>query len=357
MDKAELETLVTEANRDFTNKRRNRIVAPVGQTPPATRPRFELYHAAPSLCSYKVRFTLAEKGLPFLSHDLDIMCNNERAVPQCYRPAYMRLRMAGAPGAELVGGYTGRSAVETEGFDPAVVPTLVDHDEGRVVVDSARICEYVNDHVGSGPDLRPSDLSEQIDEHLRIVDQAPHVALLYGENPDGDFRPGGLRAAITGVHARKAVALDRMAALVPDDEALQAAYVAKKKKEAAAAEFIGTADSMGTIVGQMKEGVVALEERLEKHGGDFACGDRFTLADVVWGASLFRMKWIGIGHLFAPDSECPRVARYSERIFERPACQQTVIWWLGAHAPSPHIPEMNTIGFTLKFLRYVFLPF
>ena len=357
MDPDELERLVAEANRDFTHPRRNRVVPAPGRPPPSTPPRFEVYHAAPSLCSHKVRFTLAEKGVPFTSHDLDILRSGKRKVPQCYRPAYVRLRLAGAENPRLVDGYTGRSAVDTEGFDPAVVPTLVDHEANRVVVDSARICAYIDEHAGTGPDLQPADLAEEIGEQLRIVDRAPHVALLYGENPEGDFRPRGLAGAIEGVHARKEVSLRRMKALVPEDATLQAAYDAKIAKERAAADFVANTDSMATIVGQMREGVEALEARLDKHGGEFACGDRFTLADVVWGASLFRMKWIGIGHLFSGGDACPRVAAYAERLFERPACRQMVIEWPGAHAPSPHVPGMNTPGFTLRFFRAAFLPF
>ena len=43
-------------------------------------------------------------------------------TPENYRPEYVRMRLRGAPNARLVDGYTGASAVTTEGFDPASCP-------------------------------------------------------------------------------------------------------------------------------------------------------------------------------------------------------------------------------------------
>ncbi|MEM7412369.1 MAG: glutathione S-transferase family protein [Myxococcota bacterium] len=351
MDPTEFEALVVGANAEIERPYQD-IAAPGGPTPSA-RPRFELYHAAPSLCSHKVRFALAEKGLPFRSHALRIVPAG-RAIPHNYRPGYVRLRLAGAPGSNYVSGFTGRSSVDTEGFDPAVVPTLVDHEATRVIVDSALICDYLDREAGTGPALRPASASDAIDEQIAIVDRAPHVALLYGANPAGDHRPGLIARAIRGVHARKEVALRRaMEKLSDDDTDLRAAYESKIAKERAAARFVASPTSMGTIVGQMQEGVEALERSLEKHGGDWACGGELTLADIAWGPSLFRMRWIGIGHLFAPDGACPRVAAYAERLFARPAFRAMVVEWPGAHTPSRHVPEMNTLGFKARAIWHV----
>ncbi len=247
---------------------------------------------------------------------------------------------------------TGRSYVWTEGFECVRVSTLksrVKYDN-RMMVNSARISEYVDQESGAPSSLRPAEHSEEIDALIAIVDRAPHVALLYGANPKGDHRPGLLARLIKGVHARKEAAIRKVMATVPDDPALLEAYESKIAKERAAAEFIGAEESMGTIVGQMRDGVVEFEAHLAKHGGDWACGDRFTLADIAWAPSLFRMKWIGIGHLFAADSECPRVAGYADRVFARPAFRDMVKWWPGAHPPSPYMPEFNTLGYKAGFV-------
>ena len=61
-----------------------------------------------------------------------------------YHPDYVRLRIRGAPGREFVNGYTGRSSATTEGFDPCVVPTLVDHETDQVLIDSRFICDHID---------------------------------------------------------------------------------------------------------------------------------------------------------------------------------------------------------------------
>ena len=40
---------------------------------------FELYSAPQSTCSQKVRYTMAEKGLPFVEHKLKLFKNNSCA--------------------------------------------------------------------------------------------------------------------------------------------------------------------------------------------------------------------------------------------------------------------------------------
>ena len=128
------------SDKRLTNRATNKIIGDGG----GSKPRFELYHASLSLCSFKVRTTLAEKGLAYSSHALSIMPAG-KAIPQNYRPEYVRLRLKGQEKQKLVSGYTGASSVAEDGFDPCVVPTLVDHQEGRVVIDSKNICEFLDE--------------------------------------------------------------------------------------------------------------------------------------------------------------------------------------------------------------------
>src|ERR1700709_1196478 len=82
----------------------------------------ELYHAAYSTCSQKVRLVLAEKGLTFESHLVNL------AAKEHLTPEYLSLNPNG------------------------VVPTLV-HD-GRAVCDSSVIADYLDD-VFPDPPLTP----------------------------------------------------------------------------------------------------------------------------------------------------------------------------------------------------------
>ena len=346
-----LSELVAAANEPFTSAYRNRLVN--GGAGRGQAPRFELYHAAPSLCSMKVRTVLAEKKVPYHSHDLNLMIRKAEA-PECYLPGYVRLRLEGAPDAVLASGYTGQSSMTTEGFDPCVVPTLVDHEAERVVVDSARICAYIDAH-SEGARLIPEAMSNEVAAQVALVDQAPHVAVLYGAHPDGDMRPAGLRRNIAGVHARKIAAIEGLKSEAGGDEKLTGAYDSKIAKEAGGADFMLDADRMREAHRAMDAHVGSLEEQLAAHAGPWVLGEPFTMADVMWTISLFRMKWLGIGGAWEENASRGRVRAYVERAFERPSFRAGVFDWPGAYPPSPHVPEMSglraTIGFFLDMFR------
>lgn len=337
--------LVDAANTQMTPKFRHRVVGHSG----GEQPRFELYHSAPSLCSHKVRTTLAETGAAYMSHDMKIMPAGN-FIPQNYRPEYVRLRMMGAPEARLVDGYTGESSVTVQGFDPCVVPTLVDHEQARVVVDSQAICEYVAAQVNTKLVLVPEDMQADIARHVAIVDQAPHVAALYGAHPDKDDRPEGLRKNIAGVHAKKTRVLKALLEHVADEPDLVAAYEAKIRKEDSAGEFVIDAAGMRDAHAKMAEHVAALQTELGNHGGPWACGESFTLADITWTCSLWRMAWLGMAHVWEDDPGMTGVAEYTSRAFARPAFRASVIDWPGAHSPSPHVKEFAGLGALGSFL-------
>lgn len=316
---ADVPALVAAANASLTDPERNRTIG-------GGEPRFELYYFALSLCSQKVRATLAEAGLSYVGHDINL------SMPHLanYDPDYVRLRLAGGEGRDFAEGYTGRSSTDTEGFDPAVVPTLVDLDAGRVVVDSAHICRYLADAAPQAG-LRPAELAEAVDEEVRIVDGTPHVAIFYGAHPDGDYRPARIQKGMPGVHARKIAKLETARARVAEDPALVAAYDAKIAKERAAERFVGAPDEMRAAAREVLDLVGALETRLDADG-PWRFGEAFTLADVVWGVSLYRLAWLGMafawtgGHPLQAEPR-PRVHAYAERLFARPTFREAVIRW------------------------------
>src|SRR3546814_8149389 len=86
---------------------------------------------------------------------------------------------------------------------PLVVPTLVDHETGRILADSKAICLYLCDALSGGTDLLPADIREAVLKQVQLADTTPHVALLYGADPDGDRRPESMQAVMPGIHAHK----------------------------------------------------------------------------------------------------------------------------------------------------------
>lgn len=201
-------------------------------------PRFELFHAASSLCSQKVRTVLFEKQLPYRSNDMMILSSMgpDGVVPaEHYHPPYVRLRLIAGQEErrELVWGYSGRTSVETEGFDPCAVPLLVDYEAGRVIADSRRICCYL-DAVSRAPvQLVPEDADAraQVMHQVSIVDRIPNGTLLYGFHPDADLRPEALKTVMQTVYDHKIRALEAMIDANADDAELVAAYRAKIAKE------------------------------------------------------------------------------------------------------------------------------
>lgn len=335
---------VDAANQHLTHPLRNKVINGKG----TKAPRFELYHSAPSLCSMKCRTVMAEKGIPYHSHDMNIRIS--KGMAENYLPDYVRLRMLGAPGARLANSYTGQSSVTTEGFDPCVVPTLVDHEKEAVIVDSSRICLYLDQETGG--ELTPSALSNEIGTQIDVVDQAPHVAALYGAHPDHDPRPLSISKPIQGVHAKKIEKLETVMAAVVEEPQLVAAYEAKIAKEAAAGQFVYDADEMRAAHRAMHDHVGLLNSQLERSDGPWVMGTTYSLADIIWSVSLYRMQWLGMGAAWI--GKFPRVEAYAAKAFQRPAFQAGVIEWPAVYGPSPHVPEFSGFGPAVKFFYQIF---
>ena len=85
----------------------------------------ELYHAAHSTCSQKVRICLAEKGVEWVSRDIDFSARGNLA------PEYMAINPNG------------------------VVPAFL-HD-GTPIIESTVMCEYLDEVWPDEPRLSPSD--------------------------------------------------------------------------------------------------------------------------------------------------------------------------------------------------------
>mmetsp|Transcript_13160 Transcript_13160/g.19698 ORF Transcript_13160/g.19698 Transcript_13160/m.19698 type:complete len:361 (-) Transcript_13160:2687-3769(-) len=356
MKSSEVEDAVNKLNQHLKNRFRNKTVYPSNSEEKVSEGvRFELYHAGPSLCSHKVRFTLMEKGVPFVSHDLNIEMTHW-SIPEHYHPDYVRLRLLGKSTEEYAVDFTGQSSVQKEGFDAAVVPVLVDHKLSKVIVDSSKICTYI-DEFGEGPaKLIPTEFAQLIYEQIKIVDEQPHVALVYGQNPENDHRPVELAYALKGINEKKVIALKRaMRLITEDDDEIMKAYENKLKKTEAAIKFINNGENMLAVKKSLQASVSSLNDLLSKSSGPWICGDHFSLADIMWGVSLFRMRWLGVGDLFSKESSCWKVSEYADRIFARRNFREAVMFWFRAHAPSPYIEEMNTFKYKILFLFDVFV--
>ena len=168
---------------------------------------------------------------------------------------------------------------------------------------------------------------------IAVVDGTPHVAVLYGAHPDGDFRPQKIRQGMAGIHDRKITKLSDARSQVLSDAQLVAAFDAKIAKESAARTFVATADMMRDAVCEINRIVASLDGRIQDRR-TWVCGDAFTMADIMWAVSLFRLKWLGMGFCWQGahalnNTPRPQVAAYAKRLFDRPSFRDAVIHWPG----------------------------
>lgn len=226
----------------------------------------ELYHAPQSTCSQKVRICLAEKGLDWIDRRVNLAKNENLS------PAYLAINPNG------------------------VVPTLV-HD-GRAVVDSSVICEYLDD-VFPEPRLTPVDAfgRARMRAWMRYLEEVPtsavrvpsfNMALLsrFSGRDESDFRQN--EAAIRPIR--------------------------KHFYERMGTKGFGAGDFRNSL-----EQIVKTSERVHKAlaDGPWLLGDFYSIADIVLAPSIDRMADLGFAHLWERDF--PRVSEWHARMKARPA--------------------------------------
>lgn len=310
-------------------------------------PRFELFHAASSLCSQKVRTVFHEKRLSYRSNDMVILCSKRSdgvVIPaEHYSPAYIRLRLiAGRElDREFVSGYSGRTSVETEGFDPCVVPLLIDHQAGRVIADSLRICCYLDAVSREFVQLVP-DETEALAEVMRqvgIVDRIPNGALLYGFHPDADRRPAMLRSVMETVYECKLMALERLVAANASEPELVAAYRAKIMKESGGLAVRHDAAFQRAARMHVGDLLTDLDHALSGQPLPYLKGRSFSLGDVVWGVNLVRLAYLGLASMW---DELPHVGRYFDALVRRPSlCKEAI---QASIESLPHADAMDALA-------------
>ena len=292
---------------------------------PGRAPRFELFHGANSICSHKVRTTLAHHGMPYVSHGMSMF------LGQTYLPDYVRLRMAGCKryGGELVSHHSGSTSASAGGCDGAVVPTLVDWNTKDVVVDSKRICLHLDGQVAEADRLRPAELAAVIDDELAVVDNLPNYQLLMGRTPTASEATSTKNSTGGNFSTRKVAWCDQYLQEFAGDELLIQAYTAKRAKELSAANELFSPEAMQTAYAQAERALQGLETKLARRSALWLYRDTVSLADLFWGIELLRMKNMGVA-TYWEDGRLPHVAAFSTATEALPAIRAAVIEWPGA---------------------------
>jgi glutathione S-transferase len=241
----------------------------------------ELYHHGSSACAAKVRFALAEKGIEWKGHYLDILKGEQ------FNPGYLKLN------------------------PKAVVPTLV-HD-GRVVVESTVICEYVEESFG-GPALFYSDpfLRAQIRVWTKAVDEDLHPAC------------SAISYIVSHRHTIMRNGVGSFEEFVSADsgESMEARKL-KWQWLQHGIEAPGAADKIRLYDTYLRK----MEKALGR--GEWLVGDDFTIADVSLTPYVNRLAMLAMEEMWT-GGRLPNVERWFEAIQSRPTFKPALLDWVPA---------------------------
>jgi len=234
----------------------------------------ELYHGYTSVCAQKVRLTLAEKGLEWKGHVLNL--NGDQV-----EPAYLKLNPNG------------------------VVPTLV-HD-GNVVVESTVILHYLDD-IFPEPGLMPRDPLDRTRAHLfkKLMDEYIHPACIVYTFATAN------RAPLASLSQA-----ERDAQLAKMPLQRQAEY-----KRAGIEEGIGS--PKGKEATKSFEKLIQwIEESADR--GPWLAGPDYSLADIAATPYMVRLEMLKLSRMWERK---PGVLKWWERIKARPSYETAITKWL-----------------------------
>jgi glutathione S-transferase len=237
-----------------------------------------LYHNDMSTCAQKVRATLAEKGLTWEGHDLNLRTGEQ------HKPQFLKLNPRG------------------------VVPVLV-HD-GNVIIESNIIMEYVEDAFPDTKRLMPlSALGKAaVRNLLQRLDTALHLHI-------ATISVGiAFRDQLLAVHNNDQ-ALEAYYAAVPDPR-LQAVYRDVVPSGAGSKSFLTALDGW-------KRQFAAMNAALAS--GDWLVGDALTLADLGYLPYMCRFEHL---HMTEIWSRYPAVASWFDRCKKTAGYRQGIEDWL-----------------------------
>jgi glutathione S-transferase len=233
----------------------------------------ELYNAAQSTCSQKVRLVLHEKGLDFVDHRLRLFAGDQ------LKDDYLKINPNG------------------------VVPALI-HD-GEVIIESSVIVEYL-DEVFPETGLTPADPAGRARMRIwqRFIDEVPTPAVRY---------PSYNQAFARHFREMDAAEFERIAAAKP----LRKHFFRKFARTGFSQETLDEAEERVALTASRIE--VSLRE------GKWLAGERITLADFCMLPLIDRADDLGLGRLW---TDRPAVIDWYRRMRARPS--YTKAFYFGA---------------------------
>lgn len=286
----------------FERSRRRTHPVPPGYRAEIVLPHeheFELYHNALSICSMKTRVCMAELGIPYASHPVDLI---ETGAYENIRPRLLAVNPGGT------------------------VPVLIH--EGHPVYESHEQIRYAADHAPpESPALVPGD-PELRDEMQRWIDRSSitHDPLEHGDQSAGNAVPG-LTVPIFAAMIERIPSWRIIEGLLFHfDKRRPLVFLALKWR--GLEKFGGLRPARQVLARsqrQMGGHLDALEEQLLRSGGPWILGEHFSLADVSWLVIFERLRQVDSLHVFVGEGQRPACAAYWERLRSRPSYREAIL--------------------------------
>lgn len=250
---------------------------------------FVLYNAPQSTCSQRVRFSLNAKGLAFEEHKLDLFSGDQ------LKPAYLAINPNG------------------------VVPSLLH--EGRIVLDSSVIMEYLDEVRPQGVCFTPADPVDRacMRSMMRYIDEVPAPAVR--------------------------VPSYNLAFLPEFQKMSEEEFLALANSKPLRKEFLLSMGRSGFPNNEMKQALDRLDRTMARmndwlgeSGGPWLMGGSPTLADIAVMPVIVRMDDLNLNASWADK---PAVALWLDHIRAHPAFKPTYYHGSLLTEKYPHLNELR----------------
>ncbi|XP_018429928.1 PREDICTED: ganglioside-induced differentiation-associated protein 1-like 1 isoform X1 [Nanorana parkeri] len=274
---------------------------------PKSKDKLVLYHWTQSFSSQKIRLVITEKGLPCEERDVSLPLAEQK------EPWFMRLNL----GEE--------------------VPVVIHGD--HIISDYNKIIDYVESNfVGELiPQLIPESgslLHSRVLQYRELLESLPmdaytHGCILHPELTIDSMIP---KYATAEIRRHLANASTELLKLDYEDPQLIEPYLSKQKKLMAKILEHDNVNNLKKILIELAMALDQVEAELEKRNIEYEgrkcelwlCGNTFTLADILLGATLHRLKFLGLSKKHWEDGSRPNLQSYFERMQKRYAFRRVL---------------------------------
>jgi len=260
---------------------------------------FELYHNALSLCSMKTRVCLAELGIAYRGHHVDLI---ETGSYENIGRRFLAVNPAGT------------------------VPVLVHR--GHPVYESHEQIRYAAGFAAPG---HPSLVPDDADLRQRMEEWIDRSSLT------GDPLAEGEKSAANAIPAMTVPLFATMIERIPVDRIAEGLLFHFDKRRPVMflvlkARGIDGLPKLGPAVAmhrksraQLADHLDALEAQLDRGGGPWILGEQYSLADVSWLVIFERLRQVDSLDLFLGGDARPRCAEYWAKLRDRPAYRTAIL--------------------------------